>query len=614
MNVYTLRLFATATMVKLARIIQTSSPAGTKSPIIACQILSSSFQSAEIQSYFTENCIPPSAPHYVDVSSIASTASEFLSLGAPALVMAKHLIEKATSPDVALTSPFISMNVVFSDKLMHILSPLDGRSEVGKFLCIGMNYVDHCEEQGVKVPQVPLVFSKFGSCIVGPGDSIPTYEPSGKSTLTHVGMTPTLDEEPVVTSKLDYKVELGIVIGSIVPRFTSSEDAHKYIGGYTVVHDVSARDLQLEANGGQWLLGKCGDGYAPIGPVITTLDEFLNGDSDDPFAGAGDLRIECWLDQKEGDSMTVQSLSTSNLVFSTPRIVSYLSKFMTLYPGDIIATGTPPGVGCFRKPDPLFLKDGDVIECEIEGIGILRNTVVDQLRLETSTSDAEVIASVETKPTSAQASIVVKGPPSSIDPSRESFPQKFRLKNTVSIVTGAARGIGFGIALRLALEGAEVVALIDMKQDELDVAVSQLEKELRQALGNEDTSFKRVFYGLACDVTKLEQVTHTFRHVANVLSPNNRIDILVQAAGVVGQTSLLTHQVNEENFDKVMSINVIGIFNGCHACLPYMLEQNYGRIINIASIAGKEGNAGMLAYSTSKAAVIGREYFYEIQC
>ena len=123
MNVYTLRLFATATMVKLARIIQTSSPAGTKSPIIACQILSSSFQSAEIQSYFTENCIPPSAPHYVDVSSIASTASEFLSLGAPALVMAKHLIEKATSPDVALTSPFISMNVVFSDKLMHILSP-----------------------------------------------------------------------------------------------------------------------------------------------------------------------------------------------------------------------------------------------------------------------------------------------------------------------------------------------------------------------------------------------------------------------------------------------------------------------------------------------------------
>jgi 2-keto-4-pentenoate hydratase/2-oxohepta-3-ene-1,7-dioic acid hydratase in catechol pathway len=537
-------------MVKLARIIQTSSPAGTKSPIIACQILSSSFQSAEIQTYFTENCIPPSAPHYVDVSSIASTASEFLSLGAPALVMAKHLIEKATSPDVALTSPFISMNVVFSDKLMHILSPLDGRSEVGKFLCIGMNYVDHCKEQGVKVPQVPLVFSKFGSCIVGPGDSIPTYEPSGKSTLTHGGMTPTLDEEPVVTSKLDYEVELGIVIGSIVPRFTSSEDAHKYIGGYTVVHDVSARDLQLEANGGQWLLGKCGDGYAPIGPVITTLDEFLNGDSDDPFAGAGDLRIECRLDQKEGGSMTVQSSSTSNLVFSTPRIVSYLSKFMTLYPGDIIATGTPPGVGCFRKPDPLFLKDGDVIECKIEGIGILRNTVVDQLRLETSTSDAEVIASVETKPTSAQASIVVKGPPSSIDPSRESFPQKFRLIYTVSIVTGAARGIGFGIALRLALEGAVVVALIDMKQDELDVAVSQLEKELRQALGNEDTSFKRVFYGLACDVTKLEQVTHTFRHVANDLSPNNRIDILVQAAGVVGQTSLLSHQVNEENFDS----------------------------------------------------------------
>ncbi|KAL3762776.1 hypothetical protein ACHAW5_001304 [Stephanodiscus triporus] len=593
-------------MVKLAR-IETSSPAGTKSPIIACQILSSSFESADVQSYFAENGIPPSASHYVNISSIASSASEFLSLGAPALAKARHLIEKATSPDVALSSPFISMNVIFHEKVKRILPPLDGRSEVGKFLCIGMNYVDHCEEQGIQVPQVPVVFSKFGSCIVGPGDFIPRHGPSGgKSSQTHGGMTATLDEDPVVTSKLDFEVELGIVIGSTVPRFTSAEDAHKYIGGYTVIHDVSARDLQLEANGGQWLLGKCGDGYAPIGPVIATLDEFLRSDCNDPFAGAGDLHIECRLTQKEGDSMTVQSSSTSNLVFSTPQIVSYLSKFMTLYPGDTIATGTPPGVGCFRKPDPLFLKDGDMIECEIEGIGILRNTVVEQLRLETSESDTNGIASMETKPTSAHSSIDIKGPPSRIDPSHDSLPQKYRLKNTVAIVTGAARGIGFGIALRLALEGAVVVALIDMKQDELDDAASQLEKELRQAhAGNKDIPVERVFYGLACDVTKLDKVTDTFRHVANTLSPNNRIDILVQAAGVVGQTNLLTHQVNEENFDFVMSINVKGIFNGCHACLPYMLEQNYGRIINIASIAGKEGNAGMLAYSTSKAAVIG---------
>ncbi len=328
----------------------------------------------------------------------------------------------------------------------------------------------------------------------------------------------------------------------------------------------------------------------------------MKGDPNDPFAGAGDLRIECRLAQKESDSMTVQSSSTSNLVFSTPQIVSYLSKFMTLYPGDTIATGTPPGVGCFRKPNPLYLKGGDVVECEIEGIGILRNTVVEQLGPETSKSDTESIATAERKPPLAQASVVLKGPPSNIDPSQGSLPQKYRLKKSVCIVTGAARGIGFGIALRLALEGASIVALIDVRQNEVDDAASQLEKELRHAVGNED--IRRVFYGLACDVTNLEKVTETFRHVAN-LSPNNRIDILVQAAGVVGQTNRMTHQVESEDFDLVMSINVKGIFNGAKACLPYMLEQNYGRIINIASIAGKEGNAGMLAYSTSKAAVIG---------
>ncbi|KAL3815788.1 hypothetical protein ACHAXA_001682 [Cyclostephanos tholiformis] len=572
-------------MVKLAR-IQTSSPTATKSPILACQIISSSFQSSEIQIYLNENGIPPAAAHYVDVSSIASTASEFLSLGSPALAKAKDLIDRVTSADISLRSPFISMNVIFHEKVTRILSPL-GPSEVGKFLCIGMNYVDHCEEQGLQVPKVPLVFSKFGSCITGPDDGIPIYGPSVKSTVTHGGMTATLDEEPVVTSKLDYEVELGIVIGSTVPRFTSAKDAIKYIGGYTVVHDVSARDLQLEANGGQWLLGKAGDNYAPIGPVITTFDEFVNG---------GDLRIECRLARRGGDKITVQSSSTSNLVFSTPQIVSYLSKFMTLHPGDIIATGTPPGVGCFRKPNPLYLKEGDVVECEIEGIGILRNTVVEQLGLETSKSDIDSIAAVE-------ASVVLRGPPSKIDPSNGSLPQKYRLKNSVCIVTGAARGIGFGIALRLALEGAAIVALIDVRQNELDDAASRLERELRHTLGNEDTRI--VFYGLACDVTKLEEVTNTFRHVAANLSPNNRIDILVQAAGIVGQTNRMTHQVEPEDFDLVMSVNVKGIFNGCHACLPFMLEQNYGRIINIASIAGKEGNAGMLAYSTSKAAVIG---------
>ncbi|KAL7538695.1 hypothetical protein ACHAXR_008740 [Thalassiosira sp. AJA248-18] len=598
-------------MVKLARILTSSPIHGTKIALLTAQIPSSSFQSSEIQLYFTENDIPPAASHYVNISTIASSASDFLSLGADALAKARALVEKATTPDASLASPFISKHVIFEEEVTRILSPLDGQTEVGKFLCIGMNYVDHCTEQDLPVPTVPLVFNKFGSCVVGPGDGIPLYGPSSSnSSVSHGGINANLDEEPVVTSKLDYEVELGIVIGSTVPRFTSASDAHKYIGGYTVIHDVSARDLQLEANGGQWLLGKCGDGYAPMGPVITTLDEFLKSDDgrgDDPFGGAGDLHIECRLTQKEGDSTTmkVQSSTTSNLVFSTPQIVSYLSKFMTLHPGDVIATGTPPGVGCFRKPDPLWLKAGDVVECEIEGIGVLRNVVVNRVEdlgeirhLESLATIATSLAEVTTAPPS-----IVKGPPSQTD---DSFTlQKQRLKNTVCVVTGGARGLGYGIALRLALEGAQVVALIDMKQEELDEAASQLEKELQKIIGEEAASSGPTFHGLACDVTDNDRVTETFHHVATNLSPNNRIDILVQAAGIVGQTNLLTHKVQPDNFDLVMNVNVKGIFNCCHAVLPYMLEQNYGRIVNIASIAGKEGNAGMLAYSTSKAAVIG---------
>lgn len=411
-------------------------------------------------------------------------------------------------------------------------------------------------------------------------------------------MNADLDKEPVVTSKLDYEVELGVVIGSTMPRFTSASDAHKYIGGYTVIHDVSARDLQLEANGGQWLLGKCGDGYGAMGPVIATLDEFRKGGDgeEDPYAGAGDLHLECRLTQKGGSTITVQSSSTSNLVFSTPQILSYLSKFMTLHAGDVIATGTPPGVGCFRKPDPLWLRDGDVVECEIQGIGTLRNVVVERVEGSNEGVDAGTSSLV-----SAVPNPIVKGPPSQAD---DGAPRKQRLKNTVCIVTGGARGLGYGIALRLALEGAALVALIDVKQDSLDAAASKLEKEMQDTIGEEATPSGPTFYGCACDVTDSDRVAATFRHVA-ALSPNGRIDILVQAAGVVGQTNLLTHQVQPDNFDLVMDVNVKGIFNGCRAVLPYMLEQGYGRIINIASIAGKEGNAGMLAYSTSKAAVIG---------
>jgi len=460
-------------------------------------------------------------------------------------------------------------------------------------------------EQGVSVPEVPIVFSKFGSSIIGPDDSIPIYGTSSSTAaVTHGGERASLDEEPIVTSKLDYEVELGVVIGTTVPRFTKPSDAQKYIGGYTVIHDVSARDLQLEANGGQWLLGKCGDGYAPLGPVITTLDEFCTNDGGaDEYAGAGNLHIECRLQRNgSGDYQIVQSSSTSNLVFSTPEIISYLSKFMTLQPGDVIATGTPPGVGCFRKPEPLWLESGDVVECEIEGIGVLRNVVVDRIEYTDGSTDEEI-----KNDDAAKRATASKGPPPSKcseTAGSEQLPKQQRLQNTVCVVTGGVRGIGNGVARRLALEGAVTVVLIDMNQDDLNQAASHLEQEVAELMGDKGTS-RPTFYGLACDVTNSEKVKDTMNYIATALSPNGRIDIIVQAAGVVGKTNVQTHEVEEENFDIVMNVNVKGIFNVCQAVLPYMIEQNYGRIVNIASIAGKEGNAGMLAYSTSKAAVIG---------
>mmetsp|Transcript_46 Transcript_46/g.83 ORF Transcript_46/g.83 Transcript_46/m.83 type:complete len:714 (+) Transcript_46:103-2244(+) len=629
-------------MVKLAR-IQTNSPFHGSTPLLAAQVPSSSFASPTIQAYLSENnnddASQPPTHFYVNLSTVAATATRFLSLGPPALLAARRLIDMVTSPHALLTSPEIQSLLIFHNEVTRLLSPLDGKSEVGKFLCIGMNYVDHCTEQNVPVPTVPLVFSKFGSCVVGPGDEIPRYgggtgdDAAGGGSVTHGGLTPHASSsasssptDRIVTSKLDYEVELGIVIGRTVPRFTTPDDAAQYIGGYTVVHDVSARDLQLEANGGQWLLGKCGDGYAPMGPVLATLDEFTSRQEErDSLAGAGNLRIECRLTRKSktGDddahrTTVVQSSNTSNLVFSTPQIVSYLSKFMTLHPGDVIATGTPPGVGCFRKPEPLWLEDGDVVECEIEGVGVLRNVVVETLSEDEEkeeedgrsgeTKEGNDMAKVGEKKTTADALPTVT--PASVGPPDASStgqnPKQLRLKNAVAIVTGGARGIGYGIALRLALEGASLVVLIDMNQSDLDEAVSQLQHDFQsQFQSNTPSEHTPLFSGLACDVTDNEQVTQTFHRIATELSPTNRIDILVQSAGIVGQTNILTHRVPPSDFDKVMNVNVKGIFHGCHAVLPYMLRQNYGRIVNIASIAGKEGNAGMLAYSTSKAAVIG---------
>jgi len=212
-------------------------------------------------------------------------------------------------------------------------------SDPHKLICVGMNYVDHCLEQNAPIPKEPVIFSKFPNSIISPNDDLVVTEGH--------------------TQELDYEVELAIVIG-VGGKGIPKEKAMQHVVGYSTAHDVSARDWQLKRNGGQWLLGKTADCFAPLGPAIVTTDELK-----DPH----NLGIRCYLNGKE-----VQNSNTSQLVFKTEAIVEWVSKYTTLQPGDVILTGTPPGVGCFRKPQ-LFLKHGDVVKCEIDGIGAISNTV-----------------------------------------------------------------------------------------------------------------------------------------------------------------------------------------------------------------------------------------------
>ena len=214
------------------------------------------------------------------------------------------------------------------------------RVDPEKVLCVGMNYVDHCTEQNLPVPVEPVIFNKFPSSICASGDPLP---------------------HPAETAQLDYEVELAIVIGTQCRRLTR-ETAMAHVAGYTVAHDVSARDWQLKKNGNQWLLGKALDNFAPIGPAIVTLDEI-----GDPH----NLRLRCVV-----NGVALQDGNTKTLVHKTEDMLVWITKFVTLRPGDLILTGTPPGVGCFRKPSPIWLHPGDVVSCEIENIGTITNTVV----------------------------------------------------------------------------------------------------------------------------------------------------------------------------------------------------------------------------------------------
>jgi 2-keto-4-pentenoate hydratase/2-oxohepta-3-ene-1,7-dioic acid hydratase in catechol pathway len=217
------------------------------------------------------------------------------------------------------------------------IGPCVGR--VGKFIAIGLNYSDHAAESGMAVPKEPIVFMKATSCIVGPNDNI---------------------ELPRGSLKTDWEVELGVVIGTPA-KYVTEADALSHVAGYCVVHDVSERAYQLEGTG-QWTKGKSADTFGPIGPWLVTADEVRD---------CGDLNL--WL---EVDGQRYQDGSTKTLIFGVPYLVSYLSRFMSLQSGDIITTGTPPGVGHGKKP-PVYLRDGNVVRLGVEGLGEQQQRVVE---------------------------------------------------------------------------------------------------------------------------------------------------------------------------------------------------------------------------------------------
>jgi len=206
----------------------------------------------------------------------------------------------------------------------------------GKIVCVGLNYRDHAEEQGTALPQAPLLFAKWPNTLIGPGDAIVI---------------------PSITQQVDYEAELGVVIGERV-RGVSEENALEAVRGYLCLNDVSARDLQFGDK--QWTRGKSPDTFCPIGPALVPASEVP-----DPQA----LAIRAIVN---GD--VLQDSSTSNMIFTVAEIIAYISQAITLEPGDLIATGTPAGVGAFRDP-PIWLQPGDEVTIEIEGLGALTNPV-----------------------------------------------------------------------------------------------------------------------------------------------------------------------------------------------------------------------------------------------
>ena len=213
-----------------------------------------------------------------------------------------------------------------------------GVGDIGKFMCIGLNYADHAAETGADIPEHPILFMKANSAITGPNDDV--VMPRG-------------------STKTDWEVELGVVIGKAA-KYVSEEEALDYVAGYCLCNDVSERHFQTSLTG-QWTKGKSCDTFGPTGPWLVTRDEV-----EDP------QKLDMWLDV---NGKRMQTGNTKTMIFTVAQVISHLSQLFTLHPGDVISTGTPPGVGMGIKPEPVYLKDGDVMELSIQGLGVQRQNV-----------------------------------------------------------------------------------------------------------------------------------------------------------------------------------------------------------------------------------------------
>lgn len=257
---------------------------------------------------------------YYDVSSLVNDYNEEF-FGGDGLEKLSEAIKTVKLPEV--------------DKNVRLGAAL---ARPSKIICVGLNYKDHAAETNAPIPTEPILFFKATSAIVGPNDDLII---------------------PKNSKKTDWEVELAIVIGKKA-SYVSEENALNHVAGYVLHNDYSEREFQLERNG-QWVKGKSCDTFAPIGPFIATADEISN---------VHNLRL--WLTV---NGKTLQDGNTSNLIFNVPFMISYISQFMTLLPGDVITTGTPAGVGLGQKPEPWYLKEGDVVELGIDGLGSSKQKV-----------------------------------------------------------------------------------------------------------------------------------------------------------------------------------------------------------------------------------------------